>query len=78
MQNTINEPQKSQIWLYSLAGAVAIFTILAAMHPILNVSIIAGARGLSGLLTQSIAGAIGGAVFGLIKSRTNTVKKTES
>jgi hypothetical protein len=78
LQNTINEPQKSQIWLYALAGAVAMFTILAAMHPILNVSIIAGARGLSGLLTQSIAGAIGGAVFGLIKSRANTVKKTES
>jgi hypothetical protein len=71
LDNAINKPQKSQIWLYALAGAVAMFAILAAMHPILNVSIIAGARGLSGLLTQSIAGAIGGAVFGVLKSRTN-------
>lgn len=74
LKNKLNEqtqPQKSQIWLYALAGAVAMFTILAAMHPILNVSIIAGARGLSGLLTQSIAGAIGGTIFGLIRSRAN-------
>ena len=63
--------QKSALWVYTLAGAVAMFTLLAAMHPILNVSIIAGARGFSGLLTQSIAGAIGGAVFGLTRGRTN-------
>lgn len=71
VEHTSDQTQKSQVWLYALAGAVAMFTLLAAMHPILNVSIIAGARGLSGLLTQSIAGAIGGAVFGLIKSRAN-------
>jgi hypothetical protein len=73
-EHTTKMPQKipkSALWVYTLAGAVAMFTLLAAMHPILNVSIIAGARGFSGLLTQSIAGAIGGAVFGLIRSKTN-------
>lgn len=55
------------LWLFVLAGAVAMFTILAAMHPILNVTIIAGARGLSGLITQSIAGAVGGFAFAALK-----------
>lgn len=59
--------QSSQLWLFSLAGATAVFTLLSAMHPILDVSIIAGARGLSGLLTQSIAGAIGGLAFALVR-----------
>jgi hypothetical protein len=63
--------QSSQLWLFSLAGATAVFTLLSAMHPILDVSIIAGARGLSGLLTQSIAGAIGGLVFALVRYKLN-------
>jgi hypothetical protein len=62
----------SQLWLFALAGAVAIFTLLSAMHPILDVSIIAGARGISGLLTQSIAGAIGGLAFALVRYKLNT------
>jgi len=74
LEQATDQPQNSQksaLWVYTLAGAVAMFTLLAAMHPILNVSIIAGARGFSGLLTQSIAGAIGGTVFGLIRGSTN-------
>ena len=63
--------QSSQFWLFSLAGAAAVFTLLSAMHPILDVSIIAGARGLSGLLTQSIAGAIGGLAFALLRYKFN-------
>jgi hypothetical protein len=58
---------KSTLWLFALAGATAIFSILAAMHPILDVTIIAGARGMAGLLTQSIAGAIGGCVFAVLR-----------
>ena len=70
--NTHQSPyQSSQLWLFSLAGAVAVFTLLSAMHPILDVSIIAGARGLSGLLTQSIAGAIGGLVFASVRYKLN-------
>lgn len=63
--------QSSKLWLFSLAGAVAVFTLLSAMHPILEVSIIAGARGLSGMLTQSIAGAIGGVTFALVRFKFN-------
>lgn len=69
--NPQSPAQSSQLWLFSLAGAVAVFTLLSAMHPILDVSIIAGARGLSGLLTQSIAGAIGGLVFALLRHKLN-------
>ena len=64
-----NAPRRATICLFALAGAVAMFTILAAMHPIMNVTIIAGARGLSGLLTQSIAGAIGGIAYAVVRSR---------
>ena len=69
--NPQSPSQSSQLWLFSLAGAVAVFTLLSAMHPILDVSIIAGARGISGLLTQSIAGAIGGLVFALLRHKLN-------
>jgi uncharacterized membrane protein YiaA len=70
--------QESQLWLYSLAGAVAIFTILAAMYPIMNITIIAGARGLSGMLMQSVAGAIGGLTFAIVKvSFDKRTKSTE-
>jgi hypothetical protein len=69
--NPQSPSQTSQLWLFSLAGAAAVFTLLSAMHPILDVSIIAGARGLSGLLTQSIAGAIGGLVFALVRYKLN-------
>jgi hypothetical protein len=69
--NAQSPVQSSQLWLFSLAGAAAVFTLLSAMHPILDVSIIAGARGLSGLLTQSIAGAIGGLAFALLRYKLN-------
>jgi hypothetical protein len=62
-----SKPQKPQILLYAAAGALAMFCILMAMHPILNITVIAGARGWSGLLSQSIAGAIGGIAFALIR-----------
>jgi hypothetical protein len=61
--------QIPQIWVYALAGSLAIFTILAAMHPIMDITLIAGARGFSGLLAQSIAGAIGGTAFAVLRSR---------
>ncbi len=73
VDNAQSSLQSSQLWLFALAGAVAMFTLLSAMHPILDVSIIAGARGLTGLLTQSIAGAIGGATFAILRYKS---KKT--
>jgi hypothetical protein len=55
--------QISNRFVHCLAGAMAIVTILIAMHPILNVTLIAGARGTGGMVMQSIAGAIGGIAF---------------
>lgn len=52
--------------VHCLAGAIAILTILIAMHPILNVTLIAGARGTGGMLMQSIAGAVGGLAYALM------------
>ena len=59
----------AEVMLYALAGGVAMFTILAAMQPIMHITIIAGARGTSGLLMQTFAGVVGGAIFGLLRAR---------
>jgi hypothetical protein len=61
------------IWIYSVGGAAAMAVMLLAMHPILNVTLISGARGLSGLLSQSLTGAFGGALFGWLAMRSRTV-----
>lgn len=64
--------QKYQIFVYAAAGALAMLCILLAMYPILNVTIIAGARGWFGLFSQSLAGAIGGMAFALIHTSEST------
>ena len=50
-------------YLYPLAGACAFLIMLLAMQPILNVTLLAGARGTSGLLMQMSAGLIAGICF---------------
>jgi hypothetical protein len=49
--------------LYCLAGGVGITVALLAMHPILEITLLAGARSALGFACQSLAGAMGGAVF---------------
>lgn len=49
--------------LYVLAGFLAIACALAAMHPILDITLIAGARTPFGLVLQAMSGAVGGYVF---------------
>ncbi|MEM9301064.1 MAG: hypothetical protein AAGE01_03080 [Pseudomonadota bacterium] len=56
-------------WLYPLAGAVAVATILIAMKSVFEISTIAGARTLAGLAMQMLAGAAGGWVFGRVTRR---------
>lgn len=51
--------------LYALSGATALATALIAMYPILNVTLIAGARGYTGFALQCLAGAMGGLAFAL-------------
>jgi hypothetical protein len=49
--------------LFALAGFCAMATILLAMFPIMEITLVAGARGWQGLLAQGLAGALSGAVF---------------
>jgi hypothetical protein len=48
---------------YPIAGFIAIGGALLAMHPLLNVTLIAVAREPMGFLMQCIAGLVGGLVF---------------
>ncbi len=54
--------------LYFLAGGVGVTVALLAMHPILNITLLAGARSTFGFVCQSLAGAIGGMVFANLRS----------
>ncbi|WP_426416136.1 hypothetical protein [Aestuariirhabdus sp. LZHN29] len=49
--------------LYPLAGLTAFATLLVLMQPILDITLIAGARGWFGFTSQCLAGAIAGWVF---------------
>lgn len=62
-----------RVWLYTLAGIVA----LMALHLILKASLglwgVAGARPMSGLILQGLAGAIGGWAFAYWSRRPSTL-----
>lgn len=49
--------------LYALAGAAAMLSILMAMQPIMDITLIAGARSTIGLTLQTLAGLLGGWSF---------------
>ncbi|MDT0596614.1 hypothetical protein [Glaciecola petra] len=55
-------PLKS-MYLYTLAGGVAMLTILILMDNLLNLSFLAGARSSLGMIFQVICGLIGGTLF---------------
>lgn len=56
-------------WLYPLAGAVTLLSIHALMHPILEITLIAGARSVAGLIMQMVAGFAGGAIFYTVRKK---------
>lgn len=58
---------------YPIAGFLAIGGALLAMQPLLNVTLIAGAREPMGFLFQCLAGMVGGLIF----VKLNTVKNGE-
>ena len=64
------QPQLT-LWLYPLAGATAILVMLLALHPILGITIIAGARSTLGVISQSFAGLIGGWLFMRLRKKVN-------
>ena len=55
--------------LFIVAGLTAFSVVLIAIESIMNIHIIAGARGW-GFYTQLLAGAVGGYVFSVITQRT--------
>lgn len=50
-------------WLFPLAGFVAMMTVLLVMQPIMDITLLAGARSLFGKFCQGFAGLFGGLVF---------------
>lgn len=51
------------MYAYVFAGTLAIGAALVAMHPILNISLIAGSRSHLGFVCQCLAGTVGGWVY---------------
>lgn len=49
--------------IYFTAGGLGVATALLVMHPILDASLLAGARSRLGFICQALAGAMGGWVF---------------
>jgi len=49
--------------LYPFGGALCFYVMIAAMEPVLGVTLVTGARSCLGLAFQCLAGAIGGWVF---------------
>ncbi|MDC8830014.1 hypothetical protein [Alteromonas gilva] len=54
-------------WLHPLAGAVAMLAMLAVMHPIMDVTLIAGTRSLPAQIWQALAGGIGGLLYKFLR-----------
>lgn len=55
--------------IYPAAGGTGFLLMLLAMQPILDVTLIAGARGLSGLTLQVSAGVLAGICFAILAKR---------
>ena len=53
----------NRMFWYPLAGAAALVSTLLLMGAIMQLTPVAGARTLFGLLTQAVAGGFGGTVF---------------
>lgn len=53
--------------IFGTAGAVGFFVMLAAMQPVLNVTLIAGARSNLGIAAQCFAGFVSGFVYGRLR-----------
>lgn len=54
---------------YILAGGVSMLCVVILLHTVLEISALAGARTVGGLLFQGVAGGGGGYVFALLTSK---------
>lgn len=57
------------VWSYAAGGFTAMLVAHIAMYPIMNITLIAGARSDLGLLCQCVAGLCGGAAFAYERSK---------
>jgi hypothetical protein len=55
------------LW-FPLGGAIAFIVMIAAMEPLLGVTLITGARSAAGWAAQCAAGVVGGFVFSYLKA----------
>ncbi|KXJ59941.1 MAG: hypothetical protein AXW14_14195 [Alteromonas sp. Nap_26] len=55
------------LFMFGVAGTLAFWVMLSAMQPILNVTLIAGARTALGTTAQCLAGLIGGLLYGKLR-----------
>ena len=55
------------LFMYGVAGILAFWIMLSAMQPILNVTLIAGARTALGTVAQCLAGLVGGLLYGKLR-----------
>ncbi|WP_339725653.1 hypothetical protein [uncultured Paraglaciecola sp.] len=54
--------------MYCLAGGMGLSVALFAMHPILDISLLASTRSTFGFVCQSLAGAMGGWIFNHLRT----------
>jgi hypothetical protein len=59
---------RSLIWLYPVIGAVTMYLLLKAMHPVMDITFIAGTRTLQGQLLQYMSGFFGGLLYAFLRS----------
>ena len=55
--------QQYRFILFPLAGGIALWLMIFAMHPIMHITIIASARSAAGIASLSMCGVIGGWAF---------------
>lgn len=62
---------KTPDWSYAITGALAMWVMHLAMYPLLNVTLIAGARGATGIALQCVAGFVGGLMFAYLRRKSS-------
>lgn len=60
----------TQLKWYAFATGTMMFIVIQAMYPILEITVIAGARGFVGTVLQVLSGVMGGIIFASIKYRS--------
>lgn len=64
-----NQPNPAWFW-WGIAGGLTLLSALLLMQPLLDITLIAGARSGSGFAVQCMAGVCGGIVYGILRPQT--------